>query len=250
MDVPSIWTEKTQVKTYETDFLGNWKLSSLLGELTEFAAHHAAALGFGYEKMLENEMVWVLSRLKLRFYTLPAFGTQLVVRTWPKGIHQRLFFMRDFALSTPDDRPVVAASFAWLLVNPRLRRILPPQSLNGRVPDNGGLSALPEELEKLSLPAKLEERFEVEARYSTIDLLGHANSARYMDWISDCFSLDDYRARRLDWLQLNFINETRPGERLAISAGPGEDDPSCSFVRGLNLATGLTAFESALGWKK
>ncbi len=249
MDAPSIWTEETQVKTYETDFLGNWKLSSLLGELTEFASHHAAALGFSYDKMLENEMVWVLSRLKLRFFETPTFGTPLVVKTWPKGISQRLFFMRDFDLRTKDDRKVVAASFAWLLVNPRLRRILPPQSLAGRVPDNGGQSALTEELEKLSLPEKLEPRFEVEARYSTIDLLGHANSARYVDWISDCFSLDDYRARRLDWLQLNFINETRPGERLAISAGPDEDDPTCWYVRGLNQATGLTAFESALGWK-
>jgi medium-chain acyl-[acyl-carrier-protein] hydrolase len=245
----AVWEEEVTVKTYATDFMGRWKPGFLVQELTEFASHHASNLGLDYQGMLEKDMVWVLSRLKLRFYQHPMLGQQMMVKTWPKGIQQRLFFMRDFELRTLQGQPVVAASFAWLLVNPKIRRILPPQSLGAGIPDNGGLSAIPEALDKLSPPGDLVERFKVQARYSTIDLLGHANSARYVDWICDCFSQEDYRARPLDWLQLNFINETLPGEQLSIAAGPDPAAPGTWYVTGTNLNTGLRSFDAALGWK-
>jgi medium-chain acyl-[acyl-carrier-protein] hydrolase len=245
-----VWVEETRVRTFETDFKGKWRPSGLVQNLAEAASRHASNLGFDYAGMAARDMVWVLSRLKIQFFELPDFAQPVWIKTWPKGIQQKLFFMRDFDLRDAVGKPLAAASFAWLLINPRIRRILQPQALGESIPDNNGMSALDEPLEKITLPGGLKELFQVDARYSTIDLLGHMNASRYVDWICDCFTQEDYAGNSLRWLQLNFINETRPGERLSIAAAPHPDDCALWFVQGVNLNSGAKAFEASLGWQK
>ena len=252
MDRPTIWHTETRVKTYETDFKGQWKPASFIQAMIEAASEHAAALGYDYPALLQRDMVWVLSRLKIRFDGFPTTAEKVKIKTWPKGIQQKLFFMRDFELRGEDDRPLAAATFAWLLISPTARRMLFPQSIIqafGRsVPDNGGLSALDEPLERIKPPAGLSERITATASYSAVDMLGHANAARYVEWVSDCFSQEEHQRHQLAWMQLNYINETRPGERLSLVAGADESDPALWFVQGTNLNTNQKSFEAALTW--
>jgi medium-chain acyl-[acyl-carrier-protein] hydrolase len=248
----TIWFTETTVKTYETDFQGNWKPAAFVQAMIEAATEHAAHLGFDYPSLLAKDMVWVLSRFKIQITAYPTVGDKIILKTWPKGLQQKLFFMRDFELRSPQGQPLAVASFAWLVMSPKARRMLAPQAIlqgfGTDVPDNGGLSALDEPLDKINPPDGLPERFIAAAQYSTVDMLGHANAARYVEWVCDCFSQEEYRQRPLAWLQLNYVNETRPGERLAIAAGP--DGPGGRwYVQGTNLNTGLKSFEAAVGWK-
>ncbi len=254
MERPTIWHTETRVKTYETDFKGQWKPASFVQAMIEAASEHAAALGYDYPTLLEHDMVWVLSRLKIRFDGFPTTSEKVKIQTWPKGIQQKLFFMRDFELRGANDRPLAAASFAWLLISPTARRMLFPQSIiqafGRNVPDNGGLSALDEPLERINPPAGMPERITAAANYSAVDMLGHANAARYIEWVSDCFAQEEHQGRQLAWMQLNYINETRPGERLSLAAGADPSDASLWYVQGTNLANHLKSFEAALNWSK
>ncbi len=252
MEPQTIWYTETKVKTYETDFKWKWRPAGFVQAMIEAATEHAAALGFDYPIMLAHDMIWVLSRFKVRFDDYPAVKEKVKIKTWPKGIQQKLFFMRDFELRGEDGRSLAAASFAWLLINPKSRRMLfPPaiaESFGYAVPDNGGLSALSEQLERINPPAGLAERFTVAATYSTVDMLGHATAARYVEWVTDCFSHAEHDGRQLAWLQVNYINETRPGERLSLAAGVDGSDPDRWYVQGTNLNTGQKSFEAALSW--
>jgi medium-chain acyl-[acyl-carrier-protein] hydrolase len=254
MERQTIWHTETFVKTYESDFQGNWKPACFLQAMIEAASQHAAHLGFDYPSLLERDMVWVLSRFIVRFKAFPTIGQKVIINTWPKGIQQRLFFMRDFELSTSDGQSLAAASFGWLLINPKARRMLSPQSVfqafGQDVPDNGGLSALDEPLDKISIPEGLRERLVVNANYSAVDMLGHANAARYVEWVSDCFSQEEQRGRQLAWLRLNYINETRPSERLSIAVGQNRNPAGEWFVQGTNLDTRLKSFEASFAWDK
>jgi fatty acyl-ACP thioesterase A len=250
MEPQPVWLEETGVKTYETDFKGHWKPSCLVQNLTETASRHAAHLGYDYPILWERGMVWVLARLKIHIIEPARMGQTVFITTWPKGIQQKLFFMRDFDLRAPDGSPLVTASSAWLLINPLARRILPPQALGATIPDNGGRAALPEPLEKIIPGADLSEKMTVSASYSATDLLGHVNSARYVDWVCDCFSHSEHLARRLEWLQINYNNETKPGERLSIAAAPAPANPARWFIQGTNLDSGLKSFDAALDWEK
>lgn len=252
MDPQHYWIEETYVRTNETDFQGRWKPTGFMQAMIEAASKHASQLGFGYERMMGLDMVWVLSRIKVRFYEFPEINRPVIIKTWPKGIQQKLFFLRDFDIRNSTGTPLAAASFAWLVINPKTRRIVSPQMLvqafGAKVPDNGGASALEEPLEKLNLPDGLPERMMISANYNAIDILGHVTAPRYIEWLSDCFSLEDYRKNRLGWFQLNYINEIRPGERLSISAGPDAVDPARWYIQGKNVDTGQKSFDAEVGW--
>jgi len=248
MEIKPIWIEEIRVKASETDFQQKWKPAYILQAMLEAAGNHAGYHGFGFFGMLDRDIAWVLSRLKIRFFDFPTIDDPVIIQTWLKGVQHKIFFMRDFQLRRPDGRPLAAASYAWLTINLKTRRLLLPQSLDMSFPYIYDLVGLDEPLEKLNPPDGLPERMTVEAGYSTIDLLGHVTSTRYVEWISDCFSLDDFRSRKLEWLQVNFVNETKPGERLSIAAGPDAASPATWLVQGANLNTGLRSFEAALGW--
>jgi acyl-ACP thioesterase len=83
--------------------------------------------------------------------------------------------------------------------------------------------------------------------YSAVDPVGHANSARYVEWLQDCFPLESHGTRRLSRLQLNFSTEVRPGEHVDVSAGEADG-------RWLAQATicesGKRAFEAEFEWEE
>lgn len=249
MQPPAIWSEQTSVNTSETDFLRRWKISSFFLAMQDAASTHASLLGVGYYDLLERDMVWVLSRVKLRIYDFPLVDSPVTIQTWPKGYQQKLFFMRDFHFLAEDGHRLASASSAYVLVNPHARRVLAPTVLNGNMPDNGGLSAISEPLEKIAAVEPLEGCLTVRAGYSSVDLVGHVNNARYIDWISDCFTFDEHQAHKLAWLQVNFLNEVLPDETVQLLRAAYPTAPQNWYITGLNQNTGARAFDAALGWE-
>ena len=242
----TVWFEETRVKTYETDFQRRWKPACFFQAMQEAAAHHASHLGFDHKDMIAKDRVWILSRVRIRIHAYPMYDDLVKIETWPKGFQQRLLFMRDFMITGSNGNLFAEASTAWLLVAPSSRRILPPNSLDGNLPDNGGRAALVEPLDKLNPPGDLPQRQVFSAGYSAIDLMGHVNNARYLDWISDAFSMEEHAARPLAELQINYTSEVLPGEQVAIQAGPREEEPGQWWAQGMHQATGTRAFEVLL----
>jgi medium-chain acyl-[acyl-carrier-protein] hydrolase len=244
-----IWTSETTVKGYETDFRQCWKPASFFQSMQAAAGEHAEHLGVGFEAMFAQNMVWILSRAKIVFLDFPRLKERVIFETWPKGMQQKLFFMRDFSITAGDGRQLALASTAWLLVNPTARRMLMPSALKGELPDNHGRFALDEIIDRINPPDGMPERLATHASYSAVDMMGHVNNARYVEWISDCFTQEEYAARRLHWLQINYNNEIRPGERVQLNAAPKTGEEQTWLVQGVNQASGARAFEAAVGWQ-
>jgi acyl-CoA thioesterase FadM len=247
MEATTIWSQENIVRTYDVDFQGCWKPSSLIETVLEAGTQHANSMGFDFEDMQARDQVWVLSRLKLRFGKLPKLGEKVLVQTWIKGIQQKIFFLRDFEVLTLEGQRLAGGRFAMLLINPTLRKILPASALGVEMPSQPQRAALDETLEKLDVPDGLPEKRRITVGYSMVDVLGHANTARYVDWVCDCFDAEDYRSKLLDSLQINFINEARMGEVLSIRAAQKATDWRIS---GENLSSGQRTFEAAVGWRE
>lgn len=244
MNPPPVFRETLRVKSYETDFQNRWKPNCVQQALQEASSRHAALLGYGYESMFARGIAWILSRMRIDFNELPPMGEEVEVRTWPKGVQQRLFFTRDFSLMTAQGKPVAAATFGWVLVDLARRRVLPPSALPGDLPFHAE-DAIPDLLEKITVPEGLPELGRWTAGYSAVDTVGHANSARYVEWILDCFPLESYRERRLSRLQVNFSTEIKPGESVAVHAGP---DGERWLAQGVIRESGVRAFDAELYW--
>jgi medium-chain acyl-[acyl-carrier-protein] hydrolase len=244
-----IWQEQAAINFSETDIAQKWKPSAFFSAMQEAGSHHATHLGFDYRDMFAAGMSWVLSRAIIQFDQFPQAGQTVTIQTWPKGIHNKLFFMRDFFILGADGSRLAAATCAFVLIDLHARRVLPWRALKGELPDNQGRSAMDEFPEKLGAAEGLEEIFTRLTAYSDVDLMGHVNNTRYIEWICDCFPVEYHQAHALQLLQINYLNEVKPAETISVLCAGDSADACLSRVEGKNMSAGNVAFEAALKWK-
>ncbi len=245
-----IYQSKFPVRSFECDINRRWKPASFFQHLTEAAGHHADKLGCGFDVMVARGLFWVHSRMKIKFLRFPTDDETITITTWPKTIQQKLFFVRDYQIHAENGEQLAAASSAWLVISATERRMVPPLSTGLDLPCVPEKAALDEPLDRLSVGDGGEERLKLTANYSAIDMLGHVNNSRYVEWICDSFPLETHKNQQLDWLQINYDKEIRPGEDVAVHVHEPDDDPSKWAVDGRNLSTGTRAFEAVGKWKQ
>jgi len=249
MTEPLLIYEKTiRVNGFECDINRRWKPAAFFQHLTEAAGRHADQLGCGFEAMFAQNLYWVHSRMKIKFFRFPLDGEQITITTWPKTIQQKLFFVRDYEIKAADGVMLAAASSAWLVINASTRRMIPPLSTNLNLPCLPEKVALDEPLERLAVENGGEERLHLQAGYSAIDMLGHVNNSRYVEWICDAFPMDTFQQHSLDWMQINYDKEIRPGEEVTVHTQNSGENPALWAVDGQNKSTGTRAFEALIRW--
>ena len=244
-----IYENTIQINSYECDFERCWKPAAFFQHLTEAATIHAAKLGVGFEAMVAQNIFWVHSRMKIKFFAYPQAGDQITIRTWPKTIQQKLFFIRDFEVVDKNEEKIAVATSAWLVIDATTRRMVLPHKINMDLPALSDRAGLDEPLEKLGFSDQGGECLRVKAGYSAIDMLGHVNNSRYVEWICDCFPLEEYRRGKLDSIQINYEHEVLPGEEVALSVAGSPTDPHESRVVGENYSSGKRAFDALLRWR-
>lgn len=247
-DHPIIYEEILHVNGFECDLNQKLKPAAFFQHLTEAATLHAAELGVGFDAMYARNLFWVHARMKIQFYRFPRVHDRIIIHTWPKTIQQKLFYIRDFEMLTENGERLAAATSAWLVMDAAARRMVPPKSLDFDLPtaDRAGLD---EPLERIGLAQSGEECLRVRAGYSAVDMLGHVNNSRYVEWICDAVPMEMIAGRELDWLQVNYDREVRPGEEVAVTANPVPPDANLWALEGHNHSNGTRAFEAALRWK-
>jgi len=243
---PPIYEVSHNITFFECDFNGNWKPASFFQQLTELAAVHAGILGFGYEEMLSHNLHWVHSRMKIKFFSFPHPGEQIVLRTWPKTVQQKLFFIRDFEVIDSGGNLLAAATSAWLVINSTNHKLVPPQACNLNLPGLPDRHGLDEPLEKISLDASLTESKRFTPAYSAIDMIGHVNNSRYVEWLCDSLPMDLYRTRSISWLQVNYDHEVLPGDTVAVKTGTSVASKDLWLVEGTKLSSGTRAFSACV----
>lgn len=244
-----LYEQQERVNSFECDFQGQWKAAAIFQHLTEAATISAGRLGVGFDAMLEQNLYWVHSRMKIRFLHFPRAGETVILRTWPKTAQQKLFYVRDFELLDEQKQPLALATSAWLVINASSRRMVSPYSLNFSLPSIPDRHGLDEPLEKLGFERSGEERLRVHAGYSAVDMLGHVNNSRYVEWICDAFPMEMYRNNVLDWMQVNYDHEVRPGEEVALFIEKNDIDATTWQIIGENLSTTTHAFEASVHWR-
>ena len=89
-----------------------------------------------------------------------------------------------------------------------------------------------------------------QARYSSLDLMGHVNNTEYVDWLCDCFPISFWKKYQFEWLQINYSNEVKPEETINISLTELSDHKGVFSAVGTNQETKLNAFEAQFGFKQ
>lgn len=244
----SVWNEEILVKSYEVDYNKKTKLNSLFNYMQEAAFSHASKLGAGYEDLTDQGFIWVLSRVKIKVIRYPKWGEKIALETWPKGTN-KLFALRDFIFRDENNEDIVVATTAWLVLDSKSMRPQKVQALLTALPDNDGRYAMNDELVKLENWNTFEFETRRTAAYSDIDVNQHVNNAKYVEWILDCFSEEFSSNKNLKTLQLNYISQTKLGDKIILKRGNCKENSNISYVEGINEASGTRTFQSLIEWE-
>lgn len=236
------------IASYETDIRGDLSLYSLFNRLQEIAGTHATYLDVGYAMLQKAKLTWVLSRIKVQIHSLPRWGESVRLVTWPKGT-DRLFALRDFSLMNTKNEPLIQATSAWLLLDIESGRPRRIETLPIDLQFPLATHAIQDSLEKISVPAGLEQVFEKPIWLSDMDINNHVNNAQYAKWVSDCFSDNQFHNRRITSIQINYLEETMLGDTVTLFKAPNNPSASEYFISGINRVKGSTVFHARVVWE-
>ncbi len=226
----TIWREKFKVRTYETDFNNNVKISSLFDYMQEAAANHAESLDYGYNFLSKNNQGWVLSRAIIELYGTAGFTDELTVETWPRSI-DRLFALRDFIIYDSSGKIMAKASTAWLLVDIAAKRPLRLTRIEHHTTPDQKEPAFNDTPPKIEDCDQQELASEKIAEYTDIDLNQHVNNVKFIEYGLDALGMEFLGKNRITGVKLNFISEFKYGEKIGIYKARIND--KCIFIEGL-----------------
>lgn len=194
-----------QVRSYEVDFTGRVRASTLLNFLQEAAGDHARLLGVAVRDLMRHGLTWVLSRTHLRCFDTAHSREEILVRTWP-SLREGRFTCREFELLDADGRPVAVATCSFAVLDLASRR---PIMIDDRLPYYPLLPKRAVEDPFATLPRP--ENFDFEQSFRVgrkdLDINGHANNVSYADWALETVPFEVARSCRLADIEIAYRAE-------------------------------------------
>lgn len=206
-------TENFHIYSYQTDMNARLRPGALLEIMQEMAGAHAEKLGIGRQMLLQQNLVWVLTRLEVRMDRWPAFGETLTVETFPMP-NRRWFFPRYFVFRDGKGRQIGCAGSLWVLLDVTTRRMSRPDPVIGMLPDNSDLTApmgVPATVSEVPGEAYCTDHLSL---YTDLDMNCHVNNTRYVDWCCNALGIDVLRQMELASFAVNFNQEVLPGQTV------------------------------------
>lgn len=210
-----VYQKELVIRTSEADFTGCMRPSALLTAFQEAAEHHAVRLGCGFEEMMARRQAWVLTRFQMEVRRYPRMGETVHLNTWPAA-GRRGIFPRYYTLTDVQGGVLAMASSLWVVLDLDTRRMTAPGEIAELMPDNSAIQP------PLALPGgvrQIEGEEEIcfrEPAYSDLDVNGHVNNARYVDWMCDALGIERQRKAALGSLLIGYSKEVLPGQRLCL----------------------------------
>jgi medium-chain acyl-[acyl-carrier-protein] hydrolase len=237
------WRMEHTICSYDVDPQETARLPSLCRFMQEAAYRHAGHLGLGHSFLLARGLAWVLARQRIQINRLPKWGDAVRIRTWPSG-RDRLFFYRDFELVDGDGVQILLASMAWSLIDTQTRgRAHPDTYLNLDLPE--GAKVFTEKLGRLK-GCDGSDGEAMPVTYGDLDMNGHVNNVRYIEWVLNSLPLEFHRTHVLTTLEVNYLAEAVYGHAVSIAsaeAGPHH------FVHTITAAD-TELFRARSSWKE
>lgn len=241
------WIENFKIRTYDSDFNNNVKLSSIFNFMQEVATNHADSLKIGLDELSQEGLFWVLSRVKIEMIDFPKLGDVIKVETWPKGI-DKLFALRDFKIYNSENKVIGKATTAWLIIDSKKMRPKRPKIFLERVRNFKDEHALLETPGKILESDNKDIVLEKRAGYIDIDTNKHMNNVKYVELVLDSFSKDTFDKKQIKKMQINFLSEVKFGDEIEIFKGPFEGISDSFYIEGINKHTNNKVFKSSTKW--
>ena len=215
--LPKIGSFKFHIESYVCDFTEKATITVMSRFLLDAASIHAQHRGFGYEHILKDNVVWVLSRFSIQMDEYPGHNKDLTVETWIESV-SRLFTQRCFYFIDQSGKIIGYARTIWAALDMQTRR---PIDIPAWRPDM--LQYVDDEkqcpIEKMSkIPPidGIDSSMGYTVRYSDIDINKHMNSIKYIEHVVNIFDLSFFSEKIIHKFEIVFLAEGMCGDKLKL----------------------------------
>ena len=216
------WRDTYQIHSYESDLTTRASISAILQLMQESAWNHAEHLELGYSHLVQKNLAWVMARLSLHVNYLPSWHSVVNMDTFPSG-RDKLFAYRDFRMTAENGDLLAVGTTTWLVIDIQRRR---PQRTDSyfHLPDWGEYDqAYPGFAPKVEGVDKVDTTSKRRVHFSHLDVNGHVNNVKYLEYVIDTFPLPFLKENMLKRLDMNFVNEALYGDEVEIRTHQAQD---------------------------
>ncbi|WP_417842496.1 acyl-[acyl-carrier-protein] thioesterase [Thalassospira sp.] len=215
------WRGQYRVRYSEIGQNGLATLPALADYMQDTAGWGAKRLALAYDDTVDRGVAWVLARMAIIVRQYPANGETITIETWPSGFSHRMA-SRDFRLIDESGSVCAVAQSFWALFDLQARRAARwPDWFIARLPDPPGPKLIEASQRPAHPPADMTMTDHITARASDLDIYGHVNNVRLMQWVLATSGPDktaDFQPASFD---MQFRTECRLHDRVEIRQADG-----------------------------
>lgn len=215
-----LFTDQFPVSDLQCDRYGRLKPSAILGLVQEIAGRHCVVLGTDWDTLAQKNMFWAVIRHRVQIQRLPQKGETIRIETWPMPT-SRVAYPRNVVAFDDQGNELFRSLSLWVLMDLQTRAmILPGKSgveVNGI--QLGGELPVPASL----APAQLSQQQTRRVCFTDLDINGHMNNCRYLDWAYDLLPSSFHRDHAVKDFTLGYLSEAREGDLLNLQHEIAED---------------------------
>lgn len=193
-------------------------MARLVQEIIDIATEHADAWDVGYEKLINSNAAWVLSRLSVRIAEPLAVKHTYRLTTWVDSLN-RHFTRRLVRITDESGRVVAEAVTIWAAIDINTRRAVNLEqwaelmAIDVYRPE----TEIDFDAPRLTALTEADSEVEYKVEYTDLDFNRHVTTTRYIQLIVNSFGTDFYINNRIAELHVAFIAETRANSLITIA---------------------------------
>lgn len=186
--------------------------ASILDLFQDVAGVHAEQIGCGFDSLIERGCLWVLVRTKYEQLSRPQRFQKVTVETWPQK-PSRLGFSREYLIKNNEGEVIVKGTSDWVIIDSRERKIVAATDI---YPEDNFCEDknFPEKTGRLKNFETEKAPHKITPGFSQIDVNGHVNNIKYVNYVLDCAPLSD--EDEIAALQIDYRKEVLSGEEIEL----------------------------------
>lgn len=208
-----IYQQDFEITDVHVDRYGRLKPSMILFFAQEIAGQHCTELALDYETLAQRRLFWAVTRHRVQVTRMPMRGEKLHIETWPMPT-TRVAYPRSMVAYDEKGQECFRSISLWVLMDRDTRAMVLPGKSGVEVQGllRGSELAVPGSM----VPREMAEEDRRTVRFTDLDINGHMNNCRYLDWITDLLPSSFYEDHSIREFTVCYLSELREGERLAL----------------------------------